>query len=525
MDSPGQAVASLPLAGSTEADPVFSRVLGRDSRISHQGGSPMTRLNGWKAVSTVLTLCVATAAPAQIFTTLEDFDLTNGASSYAPLVQGRDGSLYGTASSGGAYNAGEAFAITPEGTLAILHSFSGERNGFAPATPLAFATDGNSYGTTQFGGSDDEAGTLFVITGGGKFANVESFVAIASGGGPSGVIQGIDGNLYGTTYIGGAGGYGTIFKVTPDRSLIVLYSFCLQSGCPDGASPQAGLIQGTDGNLYGTTAYGGINDPPCNDGPGCGTVFKIDTAGHLTTLHMFDYLDGQYPSGGLVQSTHGDFYGTTHGGVGHMRGTVFKITPGGTLTTLYNFCSQSSCPDGQGPSAALIQATDGNFYGTTEWGGANGNYGTLFRITPGGTLTTLYSFCAQPGCTDGESPNAALVQATNGIFYGTTLDGGGAPECDPLFHGCGTIFSLDMGLGPFVTFVRAAGKVGETGPILGQGFTGTSSVSINGIQANFTVVSDTYLTATVPVGATTGYVTVTTPSGTLTSNKPFHVIP
>ena len=168
-----------------------------------------------------------------------------------------------------------------------------------------------------------------------------------------------------------------------------------------------------------------------------------------------------------------------------------------------------------------MQASDGNFYGTTPFGGngENGN-GTIFRITPQGILTTLHTFT-----NGGANPDFPPTQGTNGILYGTTpddfvgSDNGGA--CPP--YGCGSVYSLDMGLGPFVTFVRASGRVSQTGGILGQGLTGATGVSLNGVPANFTVVSDTYISATVPAGATTGYVTVTTPSGTLTSNVPFRV--
>jgi uncharacterized repeat protein (TIGR03803 family) len=169
------------------------------------------------------------------------------------------------------------------------------------------------------------------------------------------------------------------------------------------------LVQNTDGNSYGTTAFGE-------------TVFKNTGSGKkLTTLYSFDGASGSYPNA-LVQATNVDFYGTTsEGGNGH--GTVFKVTLGGALTALYSFCSQSNCPDGADPYAGLIQATDGDFYGTTSAGEAD-NSGTVFKITPRGTLTTLYSFCSQSNCTDGGAPTAGLVQAADGDFYGTTNVGG-----------------------------------------------------------------------------------------------------
>jgi uncharacterized repeat protein (TIGR03803 family) len=189
----------------------------------------------------------------------------------------------------------------------------------------------------------------------------------------------------------------------------------------DGSNPN-GLVQATDRNLYGTTYLGGAN-AGCGYYYGCGTVFKISPNGTLTALHTFDGADGEYPAAGLVQATDGNFYGIVSAGGANGAGTVFKITSTGTLTTLYSFCSQGGCPDGELPEAALVQATDGNLYGTSFGGGANGS-GTVFEITPSGTLTTVYSFCAQSGCTDGSGP-VGLVQANDGNLYGTTAYGGG----------------------------------------------------------------------------------------------------
>jgi uncharacterized repeat protein (TIGR03803 family) len=186
---------------------------------------------------------------------------------------------------------------------------------------------------------------------------------------------------------------------------------------------------------------------------------------------------------------------------------VFKITPMGDFILLHQFTGD----DGARPRAGVIQATDGNFYGTTSVGGANGG-GTIFEITAEGEFFALYSFLPQSS-----SPQGALLQATNGTFYGTTSGGGAFND--------GIVFRASAGLGPFIAFVQGAGKVGQTGGILGQAFTGTTSVSFSGISATFTVVSDTFIRATVPPGATTGYVTVTTPSDTLTSNVPFYVLP
>ena len=222
----------------------------------------------------------------------------------------------------------------------------------------------------------------------------------------------------------------------------------------------------------------------------------------------------------MALGSDGALYGTTSIGGAHGGGTVFKVNRVGTLKTIYDFCSEPNCTDGESPWAGLFLGSDASFYGTTISGGAS-NTGTIFRVTSAGQLTTLHSFC-DPDCSGGSYPYGGLLQATNGIFYGTTY--AGTPGGDCYYLGCGTIYSLDTGLGPFVTFVRPAGKSGQTGGILGQGFTGTTSVAINGIQTHFAVVSDTYIKATVPPGATTGYVTVTTPTGVLTSNVPLRVI-
>jgi uncharacterized repeat protein (TIGR03803 family) len=449
------------------------------------------------------------------------------------FVQGHDGNLYGTTSEGGANNrcpqgCGTVFKINPKGMLTTLYSFCASCiEGAYPYAGLVLATDGNFYGTATFGGhftcdpQNTSCGTVFKITPEGAVTALHDFDG-ADGAYPyAGLIQAVDGGLYGVAYQGGTYYYGTVFKITRTGTLTTLHNF----DDADGAGPLGALVQGADGTFYGTAYYGGLYDD--------GTVFKMTPTGTLTTLVSLCFYctdsDGADPNAGLVLATDGNFYGTTYlGGPSGICwqgcGTVGKISPQGKPTTLYSFCSQPNCTDGYSPFSGLIQATDGNFYGTTQAGGdANCNppsgCGTLFRMTPDGKLTTLHIFHG----TDGYYPYGGLAQATNGKFYGTTYVGGDY-ACDSPY-GCGTVFSLDMGLGPFVTFVRDAGEVGQTGGILGQGFIGTTNVAINGIPGTFTVVSDTLIRATVPAGATTGYVTVTTPSGTLTSNVPFHVIP
>ena len=470
-------------------------------------------------------LALVLSLPAQTLTTLHSFVKTDGIESHAGLVQATDGNFYGATVFGGANNYGTIFKITPSGTLTVLHSFA-STDGAYPYAGLVQAANGDFYGTAAVGGAN-LYGTVFKITPSGTLTTLYSFCAVlvngdcADGSYPyAGLVLATNGDFYGTTGYGGANGDGTVFKITPAGTLTTLYSFCSQSGCTDGESPLlfGALVQATNGDFYGTTEAGGAN--------GDGTVFKITPAGTLTVLHSFASTDGAYPYAGLVLATNGDFYGTTESGGANGYGTVFKITPSGTLTTLHSFAST----DGAYPFAGLVQATDGNFYGTTAEGGANDcpgeTYacGTVFEVTTNGTLTTLYSFCAvlvNGDCADGDAPYAGLVQATNGTFYGTTALGansqGGYQD--------GTVFSLSVGLGPFVETLPTSGKVGTSVKILGNNLKGTTSVSFNGTSAVFKVVSSSLITTTVPTGATTGFVMVTTPSGTLKSNTKFRVTP
>src|ERR1700683_4072114 len=251
---------------------------------------------------------------------------------------------------------------------------------------------------------------------------------------PSQPIQATNGNFYGTTIFGGANGRGTVFAITAAGALTTLYNFCSLSGCGDGSGAVSGVIQGKDGNLYGTAETGGTTNADCPSG--CGTVFEMTPSGTLTTLHSFDYTDGAQLESGLVQGSNGEFYGATEGGGTGGSGTVFEITSGGSLTTLQNLDYH---PDGAFPIGALIQGSNGNFYGTTDGGGNSSNGGTVFEITPGGEMATLYDFCSQSSCTDGVEPVGALVRYTNGAFIGATRHGGTSSACS---GGCGTIFKL-----------------------------------------------------------------------------------
>jgi uncharacterized repeat protein (TIGR03803 family) len=439
-------------------------------------------------------------------TTLFSFNGNDGADPhYVNLVQGADGALYGTTyvSTG---TGGTVFKITTGGKLTTLHTFCSEGSpcldGAEPNAGLLLNENGDFYGTTINGGANND-GTVFEISPLGTLSTLHSF-DMTDGAEPEvALIQARNAILYGTTSGGRTGQAGTIFQIDTAGVFTSLHSF----DGTDGDYPKSRLVQGTSGNFYGTTYEGG---------GGSGTVYEITPAGKLTTLHIFDAAEADGNTGGLIQASNGNFYGTAFGG-GIGGGTVFEMTTAGKLTVLYNFCSKANCTDGETPYAGLIEATDGNLYGTTFSGGANGS-GTVFEITTAGKLTTLYSFCSQANCADGSSPQGGLVQDSNGTFYGTTYHGGA--------DSIGTIFSLSVvGLGPFVKTLQTSGKVGATVIILGTNLTGATKVSFNGIAAKFTVISSTEIKATVPAGATTGTVTVVTPHGTLKTNVIFKVTP
>ena len=425
-------------------------------------------------------------------------------------------------------------------TFTTLVSFKGP-NGIFPES-IVQGLDGNLWGTTANGGISN-CGTVFKMQPKGILTRFVTFNCTKVNTG-QGIILGTDGDFYGITFWG-AGNEGTVFKLKPGNPLAVLANFdgthgsepvgslaegndgsfygATYSGGSDdwgtvfkvtptgtlttvydfdftnGAQPYAGLVQGVDGNFYGTTYSGGH--------AGCGTVFKVSPKGALTVLHSLDCTsDGGRSIASLAPGRDGNFYGVANSGGVKNDGTVFKITPSGVFTTLYSF----SGTDGQFPAGALVQSTDGNFYGTTAAGGAQGS-GTVFRMTPAGVVTTLHSFDG----TDGEGP-FDLVEDTDGTLYGITGNGG--------TWGNGTVFSLAVGLGPFVKTLPTLGKVGTNVIILGTNLTGASGVTFNGIAATFAVVSSSEITTTVPSGATTGVVHVTIPSRTLSSNVHFRVV-
>jgi len=363
---------------------------------------------------------------------------SDGQTPQAGLIEGSEGILYGTTWYGGTNNEGTVFKVTPSGIETVLYSFgTSGSDGTGPWAGLIHARDGNFYGTTNAGGANGN-GTVFKITPAGVESVLYSFEANTIYDGNNfnaALVEGNDGNFYGTRNDGG--GYydgGIVFKITPDGVETALHAFV---GAPDGAYPQAALIQANDGNFYGTTPFGGI---PYDY---AGVVFNITPAGVETVLYSFygcpDFQDcgvmgsedGAFPKAALLQGRNGNFYGTTSSGGANFEGAVFQVSPAGVETVLYSFGTNGST-DGADPVAALIEGSDGNFYGTTSAGGVN-NSGTVFKITPAGVETVLYSF-GTGGSTDGAKPCAAMIQASDGNFFGTTTTGGA--------YGAGTIFKL-----------------------------------------------------------------------------------
>ena len=383
-------------------------------------------------------------AGAQTETILYSFGSSPNDGFYPPagLVQGSDGNIYGTAY-GGAHNDGTVFRISPSGSYTSLYSFAGyPTDGAIPQAGLVQGSDGNFYGTTYYGGTSTNCsseygtgcGTVFQISPGGTETILYSFGSYPNDGViPSGrLAQGTDGNLYGATSQGGTTGGGTLFRISPSGTYTSLYSF--GNSPNDGNTPFAGLVQGSDGNFYGTTSGGGTgtNYGRCD---GCGTVFRISPSGSETVLCSFggQSNDGGLAYAGLAEGSDGNFYGTTAaGGTGTCcgdvgGGTVFRISPSGTYTSLYSLGSSGSDGFWQ-TDAGLVQGSDGNFYGTTQSG--------VFRISPSGSETNLYPFSNVPN--GGRDCQAGLVQGSDGSFYGTTVLGGTNND--------GTIFKLTVPL-------------------------------------------------------------------------------
>ena len=444
---------------------------------------------------TVLLIVVTGTVSAQTVRTLYSFG-SFAANPVDVARQGRDGQIYGATANGGLYALGTIFKIDTGGKAVLLHSFNGS-DGSYPRGGLTLGADGNFYGTTYEGGTFG-FGVLFRITANGTLTVLHSF----NMDGTDGVfpqnppILASDGNYYGTTASGGTNDVGTVYKLTPAGAYTVIYN--LDPAIANQAI--GGPTQGSDGNLYITGWFQGTSI--------CGSIMKISTAGALLNSVLNCTSNGANPTGNLLQASDGNFFGTTSFGGTYSTGVLFKLTPSFSYSVLHDFGATQA--EGNTPTGPVMQGTDGNLYGLDRNGGEFG-YGTIYRCSLTGTCSTLDSWSSQV------YPAPQLIQHTNGSFYGATWAGG--------VYDLGTFFTMKLGFKPFITFVLDRAKAGNTVQILGQGLTSTTSVTFNGLSATgFKVFSDTYMTAVVPAGATSGTVVVTTATQTLKSNQKFQVI-
>lgn len=362
------------------------------------------------------------------FTVLYSFSAGRGAGAIA-LLPTPSGVLYGTSALGGcATCGGEAFklVLSADNTVYVLHTFGGGSDGYMPEASVVRDSYGNFYGTTLEGGGSTACsggcGIVFRVNQWGSETVLHEFAGGSSdGANPRGVLA-IDeaDNLYGTTLNGGAFGKGTVFMVDKEGTVTVLYSF---SGKADGGNPYAGLVRDAYGNLYGATVNGGLPGSTCKFRGilGCGTVFMLNKAGKETVLYSFTGgSDGANPQCTLVRDSAGKLYGTTTFGGDLGSGTVFMVAGEGRETVLYSF---SGGTDGGLPYAGVVRDSAGNLYGTTLQGGSAPNpSGTVFKLTPSGQETVLHSFTAGE---DGGFPLfGGLTQDAAGNLYGTTQSGG-----------------------------------------------------------------------------------------------------
>jgi uncharacterized repeat protein (TIGR03803 family) len=448
-------------------------------------------------------LCVGALAGAQTVATVYNFagGTTSGANPwYVTLVQGTDGQLYGTTYNGGSKGKGTAFKVTTSGTFTLLHSFAGgASDGANPTGGLTLGSDGNFYGTTQMGGSGSE-GVVFKMTTAGAVTVLHTFNAGTDGAFPWGPpILASDGNFYGTAS-GGNKNNGLVYKITSTGTFSIVYKFDQTHG----TYPIAPPTQGVDGLLYVPVAEGG--------GSFCGTIVQLTTAGVLNNSYSFPCASGgSFPIGPLVQASSGTFYSTTQNGGTNNEGTIYQVSTGLAVSVMHSFGAFFG--DGTFPSAGMALGTDGNYYGSTAEGGSFDD-GTLFNTSTSASYNELFSFNNSANLMQ-MAPLSPPVEYTTGLLYGVTEFGGTTNQ--------GTVYSLNNGLTAFVNSPLFTGKQGSSVLILGNHLSGTSKVTFNGAPASFVVHSDTHMTATVPSGATSGWIRVTTASGAVRSRKVFVV--
>jgi uncharacterized repeat protein (TIGR03803 family) len=371
------------------------------------------------------------------------YSFTSGGKGYNPsgnLTLGSDGNFYGTTYENGADSTfpcsndggcGFAFRVTAAGALTVLHTFTNQNgDGANPMGGLIQGSDGNFYGTTEQGGGNfgtdgncqsAGCGVVFKVTTGGTYSTVHDFTGASNDGAcPCTLMLGSDGNFYGTSNTGGANSWGSIFKLTASGTFSTLYSFTSGAG---GRYPSSALLEQTAGTFYGTA----------EGGTGSGVFFKFTTSDNkFTVLYTFTGGDDGAGPSALTLGSDGNFYGTASGGGEDAAGTIFRLTPAGAETTLYPFTGGK---DGAEPlNQGLVAASDGNFYGATYENEAD-DFGTAFSITPGKTFTTLYAFNGAAG----ENPASGLIQGNSGDLYGVTAHGGNSDDCT---GGCGVVYKV-----------------------------------------------------------------------------------
>lgn len=446
----------------------------------------------------LMLLAACPAVSGQTYTVIHHFGSKTGdpvGAGAGRVAQSRGGALFTTA---GDPNGGSmAFRIWPGGGVQALHHFGRNNLGyFNPVSGLAMGTDGRFYGTTQQGGTDS-LGSIFKMKQDGGVTTLYDFEGGTDAAYPSPApIQSIEGDFYGLA--GPGNQYASAYRITKDGNFTLLHSF---TGNAAGWEPMGELIQGTDGYFYGTMYAGGPKDH--------GTIFRISSTGDYKLLVAFNGSNGGGPTSAPIHASDGNFYGVTFNGGPEDSGTLYRMTPDGAITVLHNFTYTHGI-EGAWPFGPIVQATDGFLYGVTTGGGKYGT-GALFRANLAGDVTVLHNFIGSSGIGPGY-----LIQHTNGKIYGFTANGGK--------FGQGVAYSLDIGVSPFITYLPTYGRVGALVQILGQGFTLDSKVDFNGTAATSPViVYPTYLRVEVPPGATTGPITVTSSTGTLTSNRVFVV--
>jgi uncharacterized repeat protein (TIGR03803 family) len=391
--------------------------------------------------SALLLTCVFPTASAQTYRVLHTFagaQKKDGAYPQGTPILDAAGNVYGTTQQGGAlcgnFTCGTIFMVNTKGAELVFR-FNGQ-NGMWPSAGLFRDSRGNLYGTTMFGGAHNNClinprgcGTIFQLNSKGTNIHYYSFAGQPDGGLSQSPLVEVSGGFYGTTYEGGAFDYGTVFKIDVQGHESAIYNFQGQS---DGCLPYTGLTADSKGNLYGVTS-----SPSC--GNGTGNVYELDTAGNFTVLYVFDGIVGSQPNSRMILDSEGNLYGTTSSGGANGQGTIFELSPGNngswSAKALYSFCS-AACPDGAQPRGPLVRDNAGNLYGVAYGGGTYG-LGTVFKLDTSGTLTVLHTFT---GHSDGYQPVGGLAMDASGNLYGVTLSGGNF-KCNSS-AGCGVVFEL-----------------------------------------------------------------------------------